>query len=440
MLVRRDERGRRTAAGWLGLLVTGAFLPACRDSSAPPAAPTPSATTTATTPADADPAPPIIRVLLADEIDRFAVSTDGPWTLRDGEGRALEAGETPLAALTIEPVAAPERQRAFRLRNPERLHRVDTIDIEPAAGACFTLRLPETSEAYSYRGTLRCVRRESGRVALVNDVGIEDYLAGVVGAEMPDSFEPHALRAQAIAARTYALYQHATVGQGRAWDVYAGPSSQVYRGRSGEAATPNAVEAVRATRGVVCAWNTPDGPKIFCTYYSSTCGGHTQSAAALQDEPLAEPQRHGVPCEACADSRYYRWPAQHLSLEAIHKALAQRIPPVATMAPLARIEIADETPEGRPTYIRLVDRAGRTETLRAEEFRLGVDRTGMTLRSTWFRIAIRGDTVTFYDGRGFGHGVGLCQWGANGLARRGASAEQILAYYYPTSELVLAYR
>ncbi len=98
------------------------------------------------------------------------------------------------------------------------------------------------------------------------------------------------------------------------------------------------------------------------------------------------------------------------------------------------------TPEGRATRIEVTSNTGQSVVLRAEDFRLAVDPTGRIIRSTWFELSSDADSFIFADGHGFGHGLGMCQWGANGLAKLGRSAAEILAYYYPGSHLALAYR
>ena len=93
----------------------------------------------------------------------------------------------------------------------------------------------------------------------------------------------------------------------------------------------------------------------------------------------------------------------------------------------------------RAGRIAIADASGCRVTLAAERFRLALDPTGMEIRSTLFRIVVQPDTVEFVDGRGYGHGVGMCQWGAERLARMGKRAGEILAYYYPGCHLTLAY-
>jgi stage II sporulation protein D len=102
-----------------------------------------------------------------------------------------------------------------------------------------------------------------------------------------------------------------------------------------------------------------------------------------------------------------------------------------------RVEVTRRTRDGRAVRLKVTDAAGKSFTLRAEDFRLTVG--GNTLKSTRCRIATEPDAFVFSEGRGYGHGMGMCQYGAEGMARHGASAWQILHHYYPQSSLAKAY-
>lgn len=376
-----------------------------------------------------------IRVQLAEDIERFDLAVDGPC-----EVYAVEDPDLPMRLTGLEPrtiVLSGGQPPGFEMLGRRW---TGAVEIVPHEAASLRLRLRASDPFVAYRGTLRVNLDGQGRLELVNRLDLEEYLRGVVPSEMPGTFHPEALRAQAIAARTYALFQRNTVGMRRTWDVRADQSSQVYRGLSAQAEAPEAVRAVDATRGVVCTWNSPLGRRIFCTYYSSTCGGRTVSAAAIRGGDVPAPLAGGVPCEYCANSRWYRWEPQTISKATITANLRTRFPPVREIGPVEQVEPLDETGAGRPTAIRITDAEGGTVTLRAEEFRLGVDPTGRVLRSTDFQVRCEERSITFYDGRGWGHGVGLCQYGAEGMARSGKSAAAILAYYYPGSQLALAYK
>lgn len=128
----------------------------------------------------------------------------------------------------------------------------------------------------TYRGTLRFVPAGGGRFDVVNDVDVDGYLKSVVSQELLKDWHPEAFRAQSIVARTYALYEVATAGAGRHWDVWSDERSQVYGGLSAE--TGRSVDGVDATRGIVMAFGPTGQERIFKAYFSSCCGGIGQSA------------------------------------------------------------------------------------------------------------------------------------------------------------------
>jgi len=378
-----------------------------------------------------------IRVQLAEGVAAVQIVVDGPWELRDGNGRVLASDAQLPFSYRIEPLA--DGPRGFRAGPPDSVWNVEALEIVPLAGTV-TVRFPDAREAATVHGSVRCVATGSNGTDVINCVDMEDYLKGVVGSEMPDTFAPEALRAQAIAARTYAFYQRNTVGRSRSYDVRADQSSQVYGGVACERRTPRAVEAVEATRGIVCTWEAPDRQRIFCAYYSSMCGGVSQSAENLGKGDTAGPLRGGVSCEYCSGAASCEWGPQRWSKDVVTTRLRSRFPRLREIGRIEKVYVVETTPDGRPTRIAVEDADGRGDVLRAEEFRLAVDPTGRLFRSTRFRVGVDRDGVTFSDGRGYGHGVGLCQWGAQDMARRGATAGRILAHYYPGCRLALAYR
>ena len=286
----------------------------------------------------------------------------------------------------------------------------------------------------------------------VNDVEVDDYLKGVVPAEMYSNWHLEAFKAQAVAARTYALYESRTGGVGRYWDVFPDVRSQMYGGLDRE--TTQARQAVDDTAGLVLTYGPGDG-KIFRAYFSSCCGGVTQAAAdAFPGEayipPLAE-QYHG-PC--CNQSKYFNWGPITIRKQELTRRIrlwgqrmaqaAGRTFPEASMAELYRIDVQATNRYGRPSRVLITDARGTPYSLAAEEMRSAVNTdapAGTTLPSSFCKINgdPNADSVTFYDGHGFGHGVGMCQWCAESHAAAGHSYEQILLNAYPQAKLVRAY-
>jgi stage II sporulation protein D len=111
------------------------------------------------------------------------------------------------------------------------------------------------------------------------------------------------------------------------------------------------------------------------------------------------------------------------------KRLSSRYPSIARLGKLDSVKLLAETREGRMLKVLIVGADGGNETLLAEDFRLSLG--GREIRSTRCRMYDDGDGIVFYDGYGFGHGMGLCQYGANGMAKQGRGYRDILRHYYP---------
>jgi len=296
----------------------------------------------------------------------------------------------------------------------------------------------------SYRGEVVVRLGSSGKLTIINAVRIEDYLRGVVPAELGrgPSVPSAALQAQAIAARSYALFylgRHAD----RGFDLIAGPADQVYEGVAGE--TPAADAALEVTRGMVATY----AGRPIRANYSSTCGGRTASSGAIwpgEDYPyLVSVADRSSREDLCRASPHYRWteswPAEVFQ-EQVLANLKRELPAAATANPtrIKRLEIKGRTPSGRVATLAIRTDRG-TFVVHGDRTRWVLRRPdGRPLRSTQFgklkRSSKGGRTVYTISGAGYGHGVGLCQFGAMELARRGASASQILAHYYRGIDLV----
>jgi stage II sporulation protein D len=372
-----------------------------------------------------------MRVLLLDDIVSCQVAFDEGFDVMDTRGgqRLGEYGPTPRLTVQFvnDRIELVELEREFAEQSIELVpHGLKPVYLGTAKGT------------RQFRGVLRLIREASAAGSLVNVVGIEDYLVSVVSAEMPADFHEQALRAQAIAARTYALYAQQSGGGRRDWDVLATEGSQMYVGVDVPKRAQPAERAVRGTRGLVCTWASPDGERIFCTFYSSTCGGSSQDASPVRNQPPIPPLAGGVACDYCRKSPNYRWGPLRISKAMILQRLRDKYPAFRALDDVATMEVVDRTRQARPVRFALSDGEHRAEII-AENFRLVVDPSGRELKSTFFEPVVEEDAIVFLDGRGFGHGMGMCQYGADGLARTGQTAQQILAFYYPASHVTRAY-
>ena len=416
-----DDRGRTA----LRLLSFAVLLLACRESNSQPK----------TIPIWTAGQTPLIRVRLSDSVPYCEIAVEGAYRLEaDADNVTLVSGER-LDAARITPVNddGPALELLGRAWSGRRLR------LRPEPTGAVRLRLPDRETWNTYVGTIDFHVTDEGLLETINTLDVETYLVSVVAKEMPASFHPEALRAQAIVARTYALYHCQTTGTARKWDVRATERNQVYEGRSDIAAESVSRAAVEATRGVVCTWDGPSGRKTVCTYYSATCGGCTQSATNIAPRSTEAPLAGNVRCEYCSDSSAFRWGPTTVSKTLMLESLRKRCEELSDFDVIATVAIAEYAECRRAARITITDGSGRTVTLGAERFRLAVDPTGTEIRSTIFELVVGPDSIVFANGRGYGHGVGLCQWGAERLARMGWPAGQILAYYYPGSQITLAY-
>ncbi len=373
-----------------------------------------------------------VRVALLREATGCLLAISQPFDVLDPRsGRVLAAMDHPT------PLTVSFAGGVVKFASSERTFDADVLELRPRAAGLVGLQTPEG--LHRYRGRLRFVRQSPTTALVLNIVDMEDYLLGVVPAELPADFEPAAQRAQAIAARTFAWYHKRFYGPRQDWDLLATEGSQVYRGANVESRSPEGVKAVHDTRGIVCAYSSPEGERIFPAYFSSTCGGGSRISPRRKGEPEYPPLAGNVRCDFCSPSPAYRWPAVSIPKKQITERLRERYSRIAAIGPIVGLEITERTPLGRPVQVAVSDAAGRQVSLDVEDFRLTVDPTGRVIKSGHFTPVVQKDSILFTDGRGFGHGWGLCQYGANTLAQSGKTASEILSFYYPGCQLVRAY-
>jgi stage II sporulation protein D len=269
-----------------------------------------------------------------------------------------------------------------------------------------------------YRGWVELRRNKAGLLLVINDLDIEKYLKGVIAAEIPHAWEFEALKAQAVAARTYALYQKRTAGT-RPYHILATVNSQVYHGVNGE--RPNAVRAVRDTKGLVIDYKG----ELIPAFYHANCGGHTEDADELWG--IDVPYLKGVDCECQRIVEDGLW-EKRISAFSVADALRRLGYGVGVLSDL---NIHTITPAGRVKHVA-VSSGGATALISGDTLRTALGNTAIP--SVFFELELLGDEVVF-SGRGRGHGVGLCQWGAKEMAQRGHDFKSILAHYYPGTRL-----
>jgi stage II sporulation protein D len=299
-----------------------------------------------------------------------------------------------------------------------------------------------------YAGSLELQLRPDGTLTAVNLVPLERYLEGVVSRELghPDRTAWEAQRAQAIAARTYALKRLGSRAE-LGFDVYGSVLDQAYGGIP-DPADSLAVRAVRSTRGQVLLY----GGHLIDAYYHSTCGGSTARVELVFDDP---PAPYLVPVSDlredgsywCLGSRYFRWTTA-LPVAELQAMMERNLPALVPLPPsgVGRVEdvrVERTTAEGRTLSVQVITSTGRYLVSENAIRSLFADGDGRLLRSTQFllRPTYRSgalEQLTLVGG-GWGHGVGMCQVGALERARQGQDHRRILATYYPGTDVTALY-
>ena len=282
---------------------------------------------------------------------------------------------------------------------------------------------PEKSPAIylngrKFRGTIDIVRQPNKKLLAINHLDVEEYICGVLYHEVAPWWPMEALKAQAIVSRTFALHQ-SRVNAHKDYDLVSTVYSQVYGGRTSERGRTS--KAVRLSKNKVLTYKN----KLFPTFYHATCAGHTEKASNLWNINL--PPLRGRECQFCQRSPHSRW-KKKVSLQDIEEGLEKAGFKVGS---IKSIEIADRNVSGRITALEIISTRGGLR-VGANRFRLAVGPN--IIRSTNFTVQIK-NRQAYFDGQGWGHGVGMCQWGAFFMARKGFNAGQILGYYYPESQL-----
>ena len=357
-----------------------------------------------------------IRVLLSADVLKLDVQADGAVWLTDSsrEGRAIRSNAhiTPHGKGFLVNGVKMAHERLTMRAGEQGLTLMLVKGNEKLPGAANDQRF-----AVPVTGLVHIVRRGKGFL-VINQADLEEYVKGVVPAEVNSSWHPEMLKAQAVAARTYALYQQ-MLSASREYDVVATVQDQVYKGKNGvDGAVSRAVDE---TRGLVLTYqNAP----IYAAF-SSTAAGLTEDAVNVWSKDY--PYLKGVECPFDLESPYYHWTAS-FRLDKLEQSLRQQ---GFAVGAIASIEPLSFSRGGRVAKLRVVHSEGEL-ILRGEDLRKAVGYS--IVPSTQFTIDAVGQDIVL-SGYGAGHAVGMCQWGAKELAELGYPFSTILAYYYPGTEL-----
>jgi len=270
----------------------------------------------------------------------------------------------------------------------------------------------------AYRGSL-IVHNVNGILTLVNELNLEDYLYGVVPGEVPVNWSKEVIKAQAVVARTFALHQIYNSKKKGIYDLDSTTSSQMYEGFSLEKEHVNRL--VDETRGQVLIYKN----KLAQTYYHSTCGGQTEDPAFVWGKSL--PYLKNVSCPYCKDTPHYEWTKVMTPMELQNALIAK-----GKDIKVTGIRANQYNSSRRVALLTVKGKKGNSLSIKGSRFReiLGY----RNLKSLRFTIETRNNQFYFH-GKGWGHGVGLCQWGAKGMSDKGINFKRILAFYYRGTSL-----
>ncbi len=352
------------------------------------------------------PSVPKVRVLLLENADTVDIAVPGRYEILVRSGPAKPRR-----------VASGAELRSTTVRCSESDVIVDDIVRTPGTVAFVPDRVPLEVGGRRYRGTIEVTAR-AGKLRVINIVDLEGYLRGVIPAEMYRTWPHAALQAQAIAARSYARIRCAA-RKALDFDLYATVSDQKYDGLDAESARTD--EAVSSTAGLVLLYRG----QPFIPYYHSTCSGFTADARLVFANPSLPPPLHGGRrCGYCDNAPRANW-----SLRVTLRQAAEKL----GMPNLYGVSLDAVGLDGRVGQVILHRNDGAKQSVPGTFFR---QRLG--LFST--RFIVRADGPDFvFEGHGYGHGAGMCQYGAKGMAEAGKNYKDILYLYYPGAALSKVY-
>ena len=347
-----------------------------------------------------------IRVCVVNNKDSFELEIKGGYAIEPLHTHdVLERSRSPLKNAIVTPTNS-----GIKIGDKEYL--VYAISIIPNAGVNVDVNKRR------FRGTVDIIRTKNMKILVVNHVDIEEYLYGVLYHENPHYWPMETLMAQAIVARTFALYRKSEM-KGSDYDLTSDTFSQMYGGKTGERWRTK--WAVDLTKGKVLTYKG----EILPSYYHAICGGHTEDASKLWK--VNSPALKGVSCPYCTRAPYYNWKAMYS-----YKQIEERLNKYGIKCnKITYIVEGPKDASGRLETVRIKD-AGGVKNIPTDKFRLALG--SMDIKSAFFTIKITPKGIIF-SGHGWGHGVGMCQWGAFGMARRGYDHRKILEFYYPGSEI-----
>jgi len=368
----------------------------------------------------------IIRVLIDEKQDSFFYTSDEPVILKDESKTIIKISNGD----KIQFKAEGNKVRSIA-GNKDYFSKSFEIIAED--------KMPVSLNEKNYKGSFRIAGRNN-KIQVINIVALEEYLKGVVPSEMPvgkgtDNYE--ALRAFSICARTYAVRK---LNSNNNYDIYGDTRDQVYNGQGSERTLSN--KAIKETRGLILTYE--NAPAII--FYSSTCGGFTEEGAnvfSVKNAPYLQSIKDGDE-PLCSISPKFAWMEFYAASEFVQRLRAVGL--VTGFAwKLDSINVNSRFKSGRVNELQftLKDDENQVKIVKINGNNIrNIIRSGdnsTILNSTLFDIRKDENGNVTIIGRGYGHGVGLCQYGAINLSRMGKDYNYILSHYYPGTKVTRYY-
>ncbi len=354
---------------------------------------------------------PLIRVAVAKDIDSVTIKVNGAYEISNPATHQIFEKDLSFGPTVI-------RQGPQGLKLGDRQLVVNWIRFYSNRDVAVIVGTKERR----YRGAVDVLLMPNAKLLVINQLEVENYIKGVLLHEVSNRWPLEALKVQAVAARSYAFVQ-ITANVKKDFDVTNDIYSQVYGGRTSERYRTNL--AVDQTKGEILTF----GGKVLPAYFHATCGGHTENAVELWPKQALGPLS-GVHCTYCRQSPHYFW-KRNVRLKEIQEKLNAKGYPIGLIDDIA---IAKRNESDRILTLVITDKNAKQITISGKDFReiLGPN----LIRSNNYYIVMQGYYCDFF-GKGWGHGVGMCQWGAQGMSALGLTYDKILQFYYPGAVLTV---
>jgi len=346
-----------------------------------------------------------VRVAILQNVDSLSLKVGGFYEIRDAaSGKILARGKNLKTTVTC--------YKGGILLGGMNFNRDNIIISNNAQGSM-------AINGRIFRGEMQFLKNKEDKFLVINRLEMEDYIKGILYHEASHYWPMQALCAQAIACRTYTVYQ-CLVNKPQEYDLTCDVYSQVYGGQTSERYRTSL--AVEQTRGIILTFKG----KALPSYYHATCAGHTEDASLLWNIDL--PPLKGVACAFCKESPHFNW-HYVAGLDELRDKLLEA--GFNKAVDIKEITILGKDKSGRITDLKIVSAGGECK-IPAKIFRNVIGPN--LIRSTNFTVNIANNDVVF-EGLGWGHGVGMCQWGAYFMAKKGSAYQEILKFYYPESQI-----